>query len=232
MAEIKPRKNYARAGGLTTVGAACAFLFFFAACSEPVRSDAQQAILTPEKHPETAVSRNYRISADSVGNLQIGSTLDHVYQVLGNERLRKETYQQDGMQYTALEVYHDSLQQPALVLMMNCQPEPCIVRHIAIKDSRYHTQKGMGIGDSFGQLKASHKLAFVGWGEGKFVAVAEDLPVTFELDISPLAETEHSRLSAETLPDSTKISGLFMFNPRPRQAPATDSLQQRAEQQK
>lgn len=228
MAEIRTKKTNRRAGNPTLVGVACAF-FVLSSCGEPAHTETQSAILTPEKHPEIAVSRNFRISGDSVGDLQIGSAMASVKEILSRERLRKQTYTQEGTEFTALEVYHDSLPQPSLVLLMNCNPEPCVVRHIAIKDSRYHTSKGMGIGDTFGELKASHKLAYVGWGEGKFVAVAEDLPVTFELDITQIGEGNAADLTAATLPDSTKISGLFMFNPKPRTT-AADSLQQRAEQ--
>ena len=230
MAAVKPNSLTKRTGSSPLSAAACAFLFVaISACNSTEKTETQKAILTPVKHPETTVSRNYRISGDSVGNLRVGSSSDQVYEVLGKERLRKETYQQEGMAYTAIEVYHDSLTKPSLVLMMNCDPQPCVVRNIAVRDPRYHTSKGMGIGDTYGQLKIAHKTAYVGWGEGTFVAVAQDMPVTFELDIKNIGDDKLAKLSAATLPDSTKIKGLFMYNPMPRK-PAADSLQQSAEQ--
>jgi hypothetical protein len=177
-----------------------------------------EMVSVPVSAPVDSVKlvRNYLIIGDSVGNLKIGSPVTNVYDLFRKDRLRKQTYQEEGTPYDALEVYHDTLSKPSLVLALNCTGTPCNVRKITIQDSSYHTASGLRIGSAFGQLKKEMKTGFTGWGEIGFVAVSAEMPLTFVFDISTIGKDGTAKLTAATLPDSTRVKSMFMFNPAPQ----------------
>ena len=188
-----------------------------------------KATRKPAKAKNRAINdqpRNYLISGDSVGNIKIGSKVTAVYDLFVNDRLRKETYRKEGMPYQALEIYHDTASSPSLVLALNCESRPCAVRKITIHDSSYHTAAGIRIGSTFGEIKKAQKTGYIGWGEGTFVVVSADMPLTYSMDISKIGEPYRAKLSTATLPDSIRVKSMFMFKPVPAEA---DSLQQRLE---
>ena len=188
------------------------FVLLLGSCRQPDK-DAAEAT-TAEAAPEPPVYRNYTIRPGSVGGYALGSTEAQVIAQAGAGHVKRESYEAEGHRFRAIEIYDsDTTRTPDLVLQLNCREQECRVRQIIVNDRSFHTPEGIGIGSTYKQLKAHYPLQYLGWGEGALVAVARDAPISFAFDPADVPQKVLAKINAATLPDETKVSGIFIFQP-------------------
>ena len=76
------------------------------------------------------------------------------------------------------------------------------VARIWIKDPACRTDKGIGVGSPVSELRSAYRIAWAGFGEGRFLMRVAELDASFELD---LAGDHRATLEGITAPD--KVPG-------------------------
>jgi hypothetical protein len=101
----------------------------------------------------------------------------------------------------------------SLVALTTGTPDTAITG-IIITDSAFHTERGIGVGKTVGDLRRSYGRICAALGEGEVVAYASQLPgVYFATNARVSAGMKRSaegRLSASALPDSTPITRFWV----------------------
>jgi hypothetical protein len=71
-----------------------------------------------------------------------------------------------------------------------------IVFRITLKDRRFHTSKGIGVGSTFADLKRAYPGLKILIGEGQQFAFIEPESLSFGLDAYPEAPSDRSRVTS------------------------------------
>jgi len=137
-----------------------------------------------------------------------------IYNIYPREITKKVDLQLEGMPTPAIQVFLTKGQTtPSLVIRLD-GPRPG-VSGIEVRDARFKTSDGIGVGSSLGQLRKRKKKLFITDGEGAIVAVADDLGMSFFL--LPDRQTETAYYAARrryvgrdnpSIPDATKITAI------------------------
>ena len=74
----------------------------------------------------------------------------------------------------------------ATPLVAEIQPSgtKLVVTRIHVLDPAVRTKQGIGVGSTYGDLRAAYRVDWVGSGEGRFFARVEELAISVELDMS------------------------------------------------
>jgi hypothetical protein len=117
------------------------------------------------------------------GPVELGQTVDQLYDLFGRQNVRLVDQFLEGMFSPAVQIHlPGSDTQPAIIAPI--REWPCAefsVWGITVRDRRFRTSEGLGIGSTLGDLRKAYK-AEVGWGEGARIAHVAALGITFMLD--------------------------------------------------
>jgi hypothetical protein len=155
---------------------------------------------------------NFLLARNRVGRLTISMPKSAIYVVYPRRITKKVALQLEGFPTPAVQVFlAKSRLTPSLVIRLD-GPVPGIYG-IEVTDARFRTSKGVGVGSSFGQLRATEKLSFV-TGEGVIGAVSKELSMTFDLDVDSATENRlyelrlHKPLDTRRQPRSLKFQAV------------------------
>jgi hypothetical protein len=128
------------------------------------------------------IDAQFLLRADAAGVIELGQTIDQVYARVGRDNTRLVDLFTEGMFSPALEIrLPDATTQPAIVTPI--REWPCAefsVWGIMVRDSRFRTADGFGVGSRLGDLRRMYKTE-ISQAEGRSAHVAQ-LGLTFMLD--------------------------------------------------
>jgi len=101
-------------------------------------------------------------------------------------------------------------------------PQPG-VSGIEVRDARFKTRNGIGVGSSLGQLRTTQKKLSIVVGEGTIAAVVGDLSMSFTILIDRRTEKAFHATGRRyvgrdnpSIPDATKIESVWVYwSPEP-----------------
>jgi len=152
-----------------------------------------------------AAQGNDTLARGQVGPIRIGASVDAVNAAFGRDHIKEVDLRLEGMPSPALEIRlgDSSAQQPSLVAE-RFPSMPDRIWRVRVFDTRFRTADGLGIGSTFGDVRARHPIqGRLGAGEGHIYAHISDLELSFELDAA----------QPESVTDSTRVKSVLVVLP-------------------
>jgi hypothetical protein len=85
-----------------------------------------------------------------------------------------------------------------------------LVARITVRDRRYRTRCGIGVGSTLGMLRKQYRVNWITQGEPDAVARVDGLGMSFLLDLKPLGKRAPDLLRRQKVPDSVRITGVML----------------------
>lgn len=159
------------------------------------------------------VRRKFRLAPNQAGPVRIGMPVDELKASVPAAMLVEKEVNREGQLYTVYEVLNDSFsQETGLVAEPLCAPE-CRIYRIEVRDRKYQTEEGLGIGSTYGKVRQALPIAYASSAEGNLVAVSEEAGMSFLLDQSYFSGEELRNIRKENIPDSTLVTGIQLVEP-------------------
>lgn len=152
------------------------------------------------------VGPEFLLQPGKAGSIELGQTVDQLYARFGRENVRLIDLFTEGMFNPTLQIDLAGAEtQPAISAPI--REWPCAefsVWGITVRDRRFRTQDGFGVGSTLGDLRTTHKTD-VGWGEGERIAHVPALGMTFLLDDSTSATDSWRVKSVWVVPQPVQV---------------------------
>ncbi len=87
-----------------------------------------------------------------------------------------------------------------------------LVGRITVYDSRFKTDKGVGVGSTLGEIRRNYKVDWIGFGEGPLFARVEQIGMSFALDYSKPPREWYETHNPTLIPDSAKVVSILLAN--------------------
>jgi hypothetical protein len=124
----------------------------------------------------------YLLAAGRAGRIELGTSVDEMYQFFGRDNVRLVDLLKEGLFSPALEVkLAGATVVPAVVTAI--RESPCgefSVWGIDVRDPRFRTKDGFGVGSTAEDLRQSHPFQ-VSEAEGAHAAIVKTLQMSFSL---------------------------------------------------
>ncbi|MBC3539883.1 hypothetical protein ACFSC6_05180 [Rufibacter sediminis] len=182
------------------------------AVSEPMSEEPLPGAPSTASTPPSAANPLFNLSLQSgqAGAVKIGMSIDALKQAYGQNKLREVDHTLEGTTTKAYEVLGER-HRPDLRVEQECAGTACKVSRITVLNPAFKTQNGLGIGSTFGELQKSFRISRVGTGEGNFVAIAEDVKMSFVLDMRGIPATRWANMQVKDVPATTLVSGVMLY---------------------
>ncbi len=190
------------------------------ATQDPPKSAAQTAATDSTRAESAALDSALLLAPGRAGLVRIGMQVSELRAQFGLT-LREVTLRRGGDDFPAFAVGRVGTSKiPALLLEPLCEEgeddatgapsDHCRIWRITVRDPRYRTASGLGVGSRYGAIKMGAPLSFVGPNPMGTAATAEDWRINFLLDPAAL---DASPLPAhrETVNDSVLIVGVQLY---------------------
>ncbi len=147
----------------------------------------------------------FELNSGHAGILEVGEPVEDVYQAYGRERVRLTAQFPEGMFAPVLEISDPSSDvDPALVVEVREAPCPKFsVWAIDVRDRRFRTKEGVGIGSSLRDLRRSYKIELLS-GEGAIYAGAKETGLSFRLSAAAPSDSAVV-ISVRVVPDPERV---------------------------
>ena len=184
-----------------------------AAAEAPPADTAQAA---PGVKPDSTLL----LAPGRVGAVRIGMRVGELRAQYGL-MLRDVTIARDGEEYPAFAIGRATGSQlPALLLEPLCDDgdddatgnptDRCRIWRITIRDRRYRTASGLGVGSRYGDVRLAAPLSFVGPNPMGIAATVEPWQMNFLLDAEAIAARKLP-VRRETIHDSVRVTGVQLY---------------------
>jgi hypothetical protein len=165
----------------------------------------------------TAATDDFLLERQRAGKIVVGMPETAIYQIYSREITKKVDLQLEGTPTPAIQVFLTKDQTtPSLVIRLD-GPRPGVYG-IEVRDVRFKTRDGIGVGSSLGQLRKTKRKLFISDGEGAIFIAAEDLGMSFSLLLDRQAEKayyatrrRYARRDNPSIPDATKIESVWVY---------------------
>ena len=173
-----------------------------------------QEIETPATTaPETATDpAAFVLEKGRAGSISIGMPIEQVrQQVTDGTEVKDTLLMQEGQQSTAY-LLHTGDRDKGLLIEQQCEPD-CQVWRISVLSPDYKTAEGIGVGSSYGEVKAAYPITTVAVEEDNFVAVSDSAGMSFMLDDTKLPQDgkELGRYDPGNIPDNTPVTRVLLY---------------------
>jgi hypothetical protein len=171
--------------------------------------------------PSKATAKNFKkdmtITRGRVGEIRLGMNPNGIYEVFGKKLTRLVDLQLEGMYSPAIELFKTEIQRdnPEIIYELDQNK----VWRIQVNSPQYRTDKGIGVGSTFGNLRQVYRIKDpkqIIWGEeGFYGAVVEELGMSFSLDVNntmkPAQIDDFNKTSdLGRIPDNTLIDSILV----------------------
>jgi hypothetical protein len=165
----------------------------------------------------TAPTDDFLLDRHRAGKIVIGMPETAIYNVYPREITRKVDLQLEGTPTPAIQVFLTKDQTtPSLIIRLD-GPQAGVYG-IDVRDARFKTREGIGVGSSLGQLRKTRRRLFISDGEGAIFAAVEDLGMSFSLLLDSQSERayyatrrRYARRDNPSIPDATKIGSVWVY---------------------
>ncbi len=175
--------------------------------AQPENETTTELEVTPVPDPATLVVEKGR-----VGNIRLGMPIAEVrQQVAAGTTVTDTLLQQEGMQATAY-LLHTNSHGKGLLIEQHCE-SACTVWRITVLGSEFKTPKGIGVGSKYSEVKQAYPISMVAFEEGNFVAVSEEMGISFVLDHTQLPQDykDKGKYNPENIPANTMVKRLMLY---------------------
>jgi len=153
-----------------------------------------------------AVLPEFTLSPGKGGPIRNGMTIDELYSAVGRGNTKLREKYPEGMPSTFVEIY----------LMQSAGSEPSLeaelqddsVYRFTVFDSRFMTDKGIGVGSTLGEIRQAYKVDWISFEEGSLFARSDQVGMSFVLDRKNLPAGWQRNL--QLIPDSAKVTSILV----------------------
>jgi hypothetical protein len=164
------------------------------------------AVVLNQAAPETS---RIVVERARVGPVSIGAAAEAVYSEF-RDRARLVDLKLEGHLSPALELKLFGAQlSGSLIAEIAAAGNQLVVSRINVLDPTLRTREGIGIGSTYGELRAKYTVDWIGSGEGAVFARVETLAISFQLDNSGPTHLAALRDPAKVPPD-VRIVGMLL----------------------
>lgn len=162
-------------------------------------------------------NKNLTVGRGRVGEIKVGMSPNDIYEVFGKKYTRLVDLQLEGMNSPAIELFKTELQlgNPDIIFELDQNK----VYRIQVNSPQYRTDKGIGVGSTFGDLRQVYGInnpTQIIWGEeGFYGAVVRELGMSFRLDVNqtmkPAQIDDFNKASDPgRIPEKTRIDSILV----------------------
>ncbi len=158
--------------------------------------------------------KEFGLSRGKAGLIKAGTTIDELYARVGRNNTRLVDRYSEGFFSPAIEIYltQSGTTKPSLVAEIVGQYPTFLVGRITVYDSRFKTDKGVGVGSTLGEIRRNYKVDWIGFGEGPLFARVEQIGMSFALDYSKPPREWYETHNPTLIPDSAKVVSILLAN--------------------
>jgi hypothetical protein len=167
------------------------------------------------------------ISMGKAGPLQIGMSIDDLYQRVGRENTKLLDAFSEGNFSPVIEIYRAGKgeEKPSLIVEVVglCSASAAklgvtygsgfVVGGITVQDPQFKTNLGIGVGSSLGEIRRWYKVDWITFGEGPLVARVDQIGVSFALDYSTPSDEWYRTHDPVLIPDSARVTSIGLALP-------------------
>ncbi|QNH60575.1 hypothetical protein [Hymenobacter sediminicola] len=161
----------------------------------------------------TTDSLQYLLSPGRVGQLRLNMTEAALLQVVPYERMRETKLSIEGIDYPAYELPDPKRPSapPLLLEMVGDSAEGFRLWRVRVRDPRFRTAEGIGVGSPFGAAVQQYGISTVELADAGLVAVSDQMRMTWMLDAKSVPNLRGGRLTVADIPPATRITGVLLF---------------------
>ncbi|MBN1893905.1 hypothetical protein JW906_05400 [bacterium] len=155
---------------------------------------------------------SFLINHSRAGLAEIGIPVDELYNRYGRDNTALVDLYQEGMFSPAMEIRIPGSAggKPSLLVEIGWN-EGWTVSRITVTDARFRTDKGIGPGSTLGELRKSHGVDRIGFGEGGLVAGVDALDLSFMLDRKEVPQKWYATRDPALIPDSAQVVKVLVY---------------------
>ena len=162
-------------------------------------------LISPFAYAEEA--KEFIINEDSVGGIKIGDSIDSIYTVYPEDKIRLENLKgyAEGQFCPGLEILNDK-NEPSLDVLITWK-DGWIIESIYVLDKRYKTKAGVGPGSTIGDLREKYGLESVTFLGGRLYISVKGFKASFISQFGgiPVEYLENPNAPLNLAPDDLKI---------------------------
>jgi hypothetical protein len=166
--------------------------------------------------------KSFDLSKGKAGRLEIGMTIDDLYQSVGKQNTKLVDAYSEGYFSPIIEIYpvQGPAEKPALraEVVGKCPASnekatinyTFVVGRISVNDPQFKTSLGIGVGSTLGEIRQRYKVDWITFGEGPLVARVEDVGMSFALDYASPPEAWYTTHDPALIPDSARVTSILL----------------------
>lgn len=118
----------------------------------------------------------------------------------------------EGFFTPAIEIYltRNRKLRPSLLAEIVGERSTFVVGRITVYDSRFKTDKGIGVGSTLGEIRRDYKVDSIGFGEGPLFAHVEQFGMSFALDYARPPREWYSTHNPKLIPDTARVVSILL----------------------
>lgn len=184
------------------------------------RPEASPVIAPPSVVPSGVLIQDFTLSEGKAGPIKTGMTINELYGEIGQDNSKLVDKFYEGYFSPSMEVYlSGNSVGPSLETEIRPQGVNFVVGRINVLDSRFRTDREVGVGSTLGEIRKTYHVDWIDYGEGTLFARVEEIGMSFQLDYgNPPAEWQQTH-DQTLIPDSAKVVAVFLASTKRKTAP-------------
>jgi hypothetical protein len=167
--------------------------------------------------------KNFELSKGKAGPVEIGMSIDELYQRVGKEDTKLVDQYSGGFFSPVVEIYlkrEPKDAKPSLIAEVvgkppaeNVRPffiSAFVVGRISVNDPQFKTSVGIGVGSTLGEIRRWYKVDWIAFGEGPLFARVEQMGMSFALDYSAPPKEWYATHDPALIPDSARVVSILL----------------------
>ena len=165
------------------------------------------SVITNAEKPKK--TNEFLLQNQQAGKLIIGMTVDELYDIYSLYAKKLVNLYIESMFTPAIEIYMQNYKSRKPSIVAEFRGDNHKIWLINVRDKRFKTDKGIGIGSSLGDLKKAYLVDRIDWGERGFFARVNVIKMTFMLDTTAPPEW-YKEKNSKFIPDDAIINSIYL----------------------